>query len=205
MTDEAVIAISAIEHYAYCPRQCALIHVDGVWADNAHTVRGSRGHRRVDSGAHKAERGRLVLRALPLWSEAYGLTGRADAVEIVGTGIVPVEYKVGTRHGRAAHLQLCAQALCLEEMTGTPIDVGALWFSAHRRRERVEIDARLRTETSAAIDAIRQAFADARLPPPVDDQRCAECQLIGHCLPDIVASNDRLDRYMAEHVTTCAS
>ena len=114
MTDEPIVAISAIEHFVYCPRQCALIHCDGVWSDNAHTVRGSRTHRRVDTGHHRRERGRLVLRAIPLWSETLGLSGRADAVEIERGAVRPVEYKSGVRHGSAADLQLCAQALCLE-------------------------------------------------------------------------------------------
>lgn len=119
MTTEPVIALSALEHHVYCPRQCALIHVDGLWIDSEHTVRGDLGHRRADSGEHKQERGRLVLRAVPLWSEQLGLTGRADVVELHSDGsLVPVEYKIGRRHGDAAHVQLCAQALCLEEMTG---------------------------------------------------------------------------------------
>lgn len=205
MSVEPVIAISAIEHHAYCPRQCALVHVDGVWVDNAHTVRGTRGHRRVDSGARSVERGRLVLRALPLWSEGYGLTGRADAVEVDGATIVPVEYKVGTRHGRAAHLQLGAQALCLEEMTGTRVDAGALWYSAHRRREHVVINRALRAETLAAIDAIRASFTNARLPRPVDDWRCTECQLVSHCMPGVVAGPGHVDQYLVREMLTCAS
>lgn len=205
MSPEPVVPISAIEHHAYCPRQAALIHVDGVWADNAHTVRGTRGHRRVDSGKGRSERGRTVLRAVPLWSEAYGLTGRADAVEIAGDEIVPVEYKIGTRHGDAARLQLCGQALCLEEMTGVPVRAGAIWYSAHRRRDRVVIDERLRASTLAAIEAVRAAFTSPSLPPAVDDRRCTECQLAGHCLPDVVASDHRVERYLANEVLACGS
>ncbi|MXW23318.1 MAG: Dna2/Cas4 domain-containing protein, partial [Chloroflexi bacterium] len=95
MTPDPVIQISAIEHFVYCPRQCALIHCDGVWSDNAHTVRGARAHRRVDSGEHRQERGRQVLRAIPLWSEELGLSGRADAVEVEDDAVRPVEYKAG--------------------------------------------------------------------------------------------------------------
>lgn len=204
MTVEPVVAISAIEHHAYCPRQSALIHVDGVWADNAHTVRGQRGHRRVDSGAHRHERGRLVLRGLALWSETHGLTGRADAVEMRGTTIVPVEYKVGTRHGRAAHLQLCAEALCLEEMTGQAVTFGVVWYSAHRRRDTVKIDDRLRADTLDAVAAIRAAYGEARLPAPVNDERCSECQLVGHCMPDVVAGRD-IEGYLHQEVLACGS
>jgi len=185
---EPVVQVSALEHHQYCPRQCALIHVDGVWSDNVHIVRGGRGHRRVDSGEHRTERGRRVLRAVPIWSEQLGLTGRADAVEVHDDGrIVPVEYKIGRRHGSAAHVQLTAQAMCLEEMTGQGVPRGALWFSAVRRREEVSIDDRLRQLTIAAIDEVRAMFADPRLPTAPNDRRCPECQLLGHCLPGVVA------------------
>lgn len=207
MTAEPVIAISAIEHHAYCPRQCALIHVDGVWSDNRHTLRGNHEHRRVDSGAHRVERGRMVLRAIPLWSESLGLTGRADAVEVDqrdGT-VAPVEYKAGTRHGNAAHLQLCAQAMCLEEMLGVDVPVGHIWFSAHRRRERVELDKTLRAEMVDVVRRIRASFDDPALPAAVADERCSECQLIGHCLPDVVADPGQVTAYLAQELPACAS
>lgn len=195
------IPISALEHHVYCPRQCALIHVDGVWRDNAHTVRGSVGHRRVDSGEHRTERGRVVLRGIPLWSESLGLTGRADAVEVLGDGrLLPVEYKIGTRHGLAAHVQLCAQAMCLEEMTARPVTEGALWFSGPRRRERVALDDALRTQTRGVINEIRDNLRRRVLPPAPADERCGQCQLLGHCLPDLVADTQRVERYLARVV-----
>jgi CRISPR-associated exonuclease Cas4 len=192
------LPISAIEHYEYCPRQCILIHGDGVWTDNAHTVKGELGHRRVDSAGSRLERGRLVVRAVPLWSEEHGLTGRADAVEItVERHVVPVEYKIGNRHGLAAHLQLCAQALCLEEMTGYIVAEGAIWFSGPRRRIAVSIDAELRSQTLATIRRIREALQGVALPGAPNDARCAECQLIGHCLPRLVADPARVDDYVS--------
>ena len=106
------VPISAIEHYEYCARQCALIHVDGIWAENPHTVRGQRAHRRVDDHSQsRTERNKQVLRAVPLWSEQFGLSGRADVVEVLEDETVrPVEYKSGIRHGLTADLQVCAQA-----------------------------------------------------------------------------------------------
>lgn len=206
MNPEPVIQISALEHLAYCRRQCALIHVDGVWSDNAHTVRGTAGHRRVDSGEHRVERGRRVLRSIPLWSERYGLTGRADAVELDDAGrFEPVEYKMGVLHGDAAHVQLCAQALCLEEMTGRPVVTGALWFSGPRRRLAVPIDDNLRHRTIAAIDEVRAMFTARRLPPAPDDERCPSCQLLGHCLPGAVAHPRRVVEHLANEVFSCAS
>ena len=205
MTSEPIVTISAIEHFVYCPRQCALIHCDGVWADNAHTVRGSRSHRRVDSGRHRQERGRYVLRAIPLWSEALGLSGRADAVELERGAVSPVEYKSGVRHGSAADLQLCAQALCLEEMLGVEVPEGSVWYGGPRRRVRVEFTRALRGQVVEVVQEIREQIVDAVLPEAPNDQRCVECQLQHSCLPDVVAAPARIDRYMARHVFRCAT
>lgn len=203
MTPRPVIAVSAIEHFAYCPRQCALIHCDGIWFDNAHTVRGARVHRRVDSGHHNMVRGRRILRGIPLWSEALGLSGRADAVEIFGETVRPVEYKSGVPHGAAAKLQLCAQALCLEEMLGIPIASGGIWYAGPRRRVEVEFSGPLREQVEAAIDAIRAQLISGDLPDAVNDARCAECQLVHHCLPGVISSKRKVQRYMSDVVFEC--
>ena len=201
---EPTVPISALEHHLYCPRQCALVHVDGLWLDNEHTVRGTAGHARADSGRERWERGRRVLRAIPLWSERLGLSGRADVVEVGPQGtLAPVEYKIGTRHGDAAHVQLCAQGLCLEEMTGQPVTVGFLWFGASRRRLRVDLDAELRARTLAAIEEVRAWLRAGRLPPPVNDARCRRCQLLDQCQPELCAEPDRVRAYLAE-VVGCA-
>lgn len=206
MNPEPVVQISALEHHAYCQRQCALIHVEGVWSDNAHTVRGSAGHRRVDSGEHKVERGRRVLRAIPLWSESLGLSGRADAIEVTAADeLVPVEYKMGVQHGDAAHVQLCAQALCLEEMTGRRVEAGALWFSGPRRRVTVSIGHDLRARTVMLIGQVRSLFTAPRLPAAPDDERCRSCQLLGHCLPGVVADPDRVLEHVEREVFACVS
>ena len=205
MTDEPIVAISAIEHFVYCPRQCALIHCDGVWSDNAHTVRGSRTHRRVDTGRHRRERGRLVLRAIPLWSETLGLSGRADAVEIERGAVRPVEYKSGVRHGSAADLQLCAQALCLEEMLNVEIPDGYVWFGGPRRRVRVAFTLALRSEVGEIIQKIRRQLLTASLPEAPNDRRCAECQLLHHCLPELTSAPQKVSRYMANVVFQCVT
>jgi CRISPR-associated exonuclease Cas4 len=206
MDPQPIVSISAIEHYEYCARQCALIHVDGVWVESEHTERGHRGHRRVDSGAHRTERGRLVLRGIALWSETLGLVGRADAVEVDQHGaMAPVEYKAGRRHGRTADLQVCAQALCLEEMAGRPVPVGHVWYGGTRRRVTVELDHDLRTRTVCTIEAIRSDMRAGRLPPAVDDERCSQCQLIGHCLPEVSAHADLVSEYLDREVFRCES
>lgn len=193
---EPVVQISAIEHFVYCPRQCALIHCDGVWSDNAHTVRGGRAHRRVDSGEHRQERGKQVLRAIPLWSEEMGLSGRADAVEVEGDAVRPVEYKAGVRHGAAADLQLCAQALCLEEMLDVEIPHGYVWYGGPRRRMQVDFTEALRREVCDVIDQIRVQLLTFELPEAPNDARCTECQLLHHCLPDLSSAPRRVKRYM---------
>lgn len=205
MTTEPIVRISAIEHFAYCPRQCALIHGDGVWHHNEHTVRGSRAHRRVDSGRHRQERGRRVLRAIPLWSESLGLTGRADVVEIEDGIVRPVEYKSGVRHGSAAELQLCAQALCLEEMLGVEILDGHVWYGGPRRREPVRFTPALRQEVMEVIGRIRDQLSSGVLPEAPNDRRCTECQLRHHCLPEVTSAPDRVARYMREVVFSCAT
>lgn len=205
MTELTVVPISAIEHFVYCPRQCALIHCDGVWSDNAHTVRGVRAHRRVDGGQHRHERGRKVLRGIPLWSEALGLSGRADVVEIEIGAVRPVEYKSGVRHGSAADLQLCAQALCLEEMLGVAIPEGYVWYGGPRRRDRVVFTAGLRREVREVIRAIRKQLETGRLPEAPNDERCEQCQLRNHCLPGLTSAPWRVSRYLADVVFGCAT
>lgn len=203
MSVEPVVQISAIEHFVYCPRQCAIIHCDGVWSDNAHTVRGTRAHRRVDSGEHRHERGRQVLRSIPLWSEALGLSGRSDAVEIQDGMVWPVEYKSGVRHGSAADLQLCAQALCLEEMLGVEITHGYVWYGAPRRRIQVDFTEVLREEVRHVIAAIRKQLLAFELPAAPNDARCRECQLLHHCLPELTSAPRRVDRYIESVVFEC--
>ena len=205
MTPEPIVRISAIEHFTYCPRQCALIHCDGVWSDNAHTVRGTRAHRRVDSGRHRQERGRHVLRAIPLWSEELGLSGRADAVEVGGGAVRPVEYKAGVRHGAAADLQLCAQALCLEEMLEVAIPHGHVWYGGPRRRLQVDFTEALRREVRDVIDRIRTQLLTVELPEAPNDARCKECQLLHHCLPELSSAPRRVNRYMENVVFRCAT
>lgn len=201
---DPIVLLSALEHYAYCPRQCALIHVDGLWAENAHTVNGTRAHRRVDTAPDRMERGRKVLRALALYSERYGLSGRADVVEVSEDGSYgPVEYKTGVRHGNSADIQLCAQALCLEEMGGRPIESGFVWYSGPRRRMAVPFTPELRAATLVAIEAVRVTLREGALPPPVADARCRECQLEPVCMPRVVINPSSVQAYVDSEVFSC--
>ncbi|MDE0320825.1 MAG: CRISPR-associated protein Cas4 [Acidimicrobiales bacterium] len=195
---EPVVLISALEHFVYCERQCALIHGDGVWMDNAHTVRGSHAHRRVDSGQHRRERGVLTLRSIPLWSEVLGLSGRADTVEFDDGAVYPVEHKSGVRHGKAADLQVCAQAMCLEEMMRVEIPVAYVWYGGPRRRAEVLLDDELRADVVETVDSIRGQLLSGELPAALNDARCEECQLEPHCLPSVTATATRIARLTSE-------
>jgi len=180
-----LVPISALQHYVYCPRQCALIHVEQVWSENVFTLRGRRTHERVDEpGQRQRDEGRRV-RALVLWSERLGLTGRADVVVFRADGMpYPVEHKAGRRRAsRADEVQLCAQALCLEEMFDRPVPEGALFYGKTRRRRVVRFEPSLRRETEATVEATRALLQQTRLPPPVADSRCRRCSLIEACMP----------------------
>lgn len=193
LAGEAIeVPISALEHYSYCPRQCALIHVEQTFEENIFTIRGQIAHERVDLRDEALSRGLRVVRGMPLWSDRHGLRGKADLVELRADGPYPVEYKVGRRKGRHADLQLCAQALCLEEMLGTRVPRGAVFYHAVRRRYEVAIDDALRTRTVQAIEAIRAMLAEQRVPPAPNDARCPNCSLLNACLPSVVGERARL-------------
>jgi CRISPR-associated exonuclease Cas4 len=183
------IPLSALQHYVYCPRQCALIHVEQSWSENLYTMRGNRAHESVDVPEGMLREGVRVERALPLWSERLGLTGKADVVEFVDGAPYPVEHKVGSRWAkRADEVQLCAQGLCLEEMFGVPVLGGAMFYKASRRRREVEFSPELRAEVLSAIGAVRQMLRQTTLPPPVADARCPNCSLIETCMPEMPAT-----------------
>ncbi|HUY20352.1 MAG TPA: CRISPR-associated protein Cas4 [Candidatus Binataceae bacterium] len=186
------VPISAIEHYSYCPRQCALIHVEQVFEENVFTIRGRLAHERVEQGKETLASGMRVLRDVPLWSERLGLRGKADVIEMRPQGPYPVEYKVGKRHGMHADLQLCAQALCLEEMLETAVTRGAIFYHALRHRHEVVFDRELRRRTAEVTVAIRAMLGHPRLPSARNDARCSNCSLINACMPKVLGEPARL-------------
>lgn len=193
MHDQEPIPISALAQYAYCPRRCALILLESDWNDNEYTLRGTRAHENVDIPEGLLREGVPVERALPLWSDRLGLVGRGDVVEFVDGVPYPVEYKVGNRWAkRSDEVQLCAQAMCLEEMFGVPVPEGALFYKATRRRRVIAFTPELRSETLAVISAVRQLIAQDKLPPPVADNRCPACSLLHSCMPEVPHALQRL-------------
>jgi CRISPR-associated exonuclease Cas4 len=193
VSDEEPLPISALQHWAYCPRQCGLIHLEQAFDDNLHTLRGQAVHRQVDQPGVELRRGVRVERALPVWSDALGLIGKADVVEFEADGTpYPVEYKHGSRHKAADiaacdDVQLAAQALCLEEMTGRPVREGALFYASSKRRRVVVIDEALHERVRATAADVRAMLAAGTLPPPTtDERRCRGCSLRDRCQPEAI-------------------
>jgi CRISPR-associated exonuclease Cas4 len=187
------IPISALAHYSYCPRRCALIHVEQIFDENLYTLRGELLHERVHDGDVQVEAGVRIERALSLWSAKLGLVGKSDVVEYHGDTPYPVEYKVGRRRDEPhTPIQLCAQAMCLEEMSGKRVPRGAIYYHASRRRKEVVFDKALRSEVRAAAAAVRQMLAERIVPPPPNDARCRHCSLRESCLPRATGEPERL-------------
>lgn len=187
------VALSALQHWAYCPRQCGLIHLEQVFDDNLHTLRGQAVHARTDQPGVESAKGLRVERALPLWHDDLGLIGKSDVVEFLPDGTpYPVEYKHGSRHKAADiaacdDLQLAAQALCLQAMTGQPVPEGALYYASSRRRRVVAITPELCAQVADTAQAVRQMLTNGQLPPPLQGEqaarRCKGCSLIDRCQP----------------------
>ena len=198
---DSTLAISALQHYAYCPRQFALIHLEQAWSDNHFTAQGNVLHERVDSQEAESRGCKRSERSVEVRSEQLGLYGKLDLLEVFTQAdgskrYVPVEYKRGKRKVMDwDRIQLCAQALCLEEMRGVSVAEGALWYRQERLREVVAMDERLRAETLACIEAARAVLQSQITPPPTADvKRCKACSLLDECAP-AVARKDRSAQY----------
>jgi len=196
------LAISALQHYAYCPRQFALIHVEQVWAENRYTAEGQLLHQRVDAGEPEQRKGIRFERGVSLLSDRYRLVGKMDLLEVELADppkYFPVEYKRGKpKMEEWDRVQLCAQALCLEELRQSKVGQGAIWYWEVRKREAVVFDDYLREATLAAIDGAREILATGQTPAPiVPRQRCRACSLKEICQPEAFR-NDRTAQYIAE-------
>lgn len=194
------ISLSALQHYAYCPRQCALIHVEHVWAENALTAEGRILHERVDRGVPESRSEIRYERSVEVCSERLGLVGKLDLLEIDAVrGVKPIEYKRGKPKTEDwDRIQLCGQALCLEEMLNLEVNQGALWYWQTRHREAVDLDSHLREATLRAVDGVRGLLADTMLPAvTVPRSRCRSCSLRDLCQPEVLR-RDQSERYCQE-------
>jgi len=202
ITMDDFIAISALQHFAYCPRQFALIHIEHVWEENRFTAEGRLLHERVDSGAAEQRRDTRYERGVMLESQQYRIRGKMDLLEIQAGNpplYFPVEYKRGKpKIEDWDRIQLCAQALCLEEMRNCHIDEGALWYWEVRRRETITITSELRAATLAAIQGAHALLAAGVTPHPIADaRRCKACSLVDLCAPQTFLK-DHSRRYVEE-------
>ncbi|MBD5779014.1 CRISPR-associated protein Cas4 [Pelagicoccus sp. NFK12] len=184
--EDFFVAISALQHWLFCPRQCALIHVERVWLDNRYTAEGNAMHERAHDGPHELREGVRITRGLPVSSRRLGLTGQCDVVEFHPDGrIVPVEYKRGRpKAHRADEVQLCAQALCLEEMRKAEIECGYLYYGKNRRRTEVCFSSDLRALTEKVAAEVMNCIEKGNTPIiEYEAKRCDTCSLLEICEP----------------------
>ena len=186
---QTIVALSALQHYLYCPRQCALIHVERLWAENFSTAEGNALHEKAHSGFGETRPGVRITRSLPVWSDAHGLRGICDIVEIHKDGtLIPVEYKRGRpKAHRADEIQLCGQAICLEESfqrEPNSIRTGYLFYGKQQRRTEVTLDATLRELTLSIAAKVRDMLENGTTPQACYTPKlCDRCSLIHDCQP----------------------
>lgn len=185
-TDDQLLPISALQHYLFCPRQTALIHLEQAWADNQFTAEGNALHQKAHDGHDESRPGVRVTRSLPVVSRRLGLSGQCDIVEFhADSTVVPVEYKRSKpKTHDADRAQLCAQAMCLEEMLGLRIAEGFLFYGQRKRRTPVEFSLGLRELVETVARALR-ALIVSRVTPAAEyvARRCDSCSLIELCQP----------------------
>lgn len=210
-TEDDLLPISGLEHLLYCERQCALIHLEGVWLDNHLTVEGTHLHNRVNNEERELRDGVLIVRSLHMRSLRLGITGIADVVEFHNPGgeplprgiprgwlPLPVEYKRGRpKKNRCEEVQLCAQALCLEEMLELHIPQGAIFHGKRRRRMVVPFDDELRKLTKETILRFHRLMEVGVTPPAANDERCPACSLKEYCLPQATDGKNTVGRYLS--------
>jgi len=191
--EDELVPLSALQHLQFCERQCALIHIEGLWAENRLTAEGRHLHERADSGESESRGPVRTARSLPLRSLRLGLVGRADIVEFHYDGpvliaAVPVEYKRGRdKPDDSDRVQLCAQALCLEEMLGINVRGGALFYATPRRRTDVVFDATLRQTTEDTVARLHRLLESGITPRVPRQPKCDGCSMLDICLPDVTA------------------
>lgn len=201
-TEDDFIMVSALAHYSYCRRRCALVHIEQFWTENIFTAEGRIMHEKVHDEGNESRGAVRIARGVPLRSLRLGLVGVADVVELqlVGKGIwqpFPVEYKRGKpKLDHSDMIQLCAQAMCLEEMLSASIPAGALFYGRTRRRFNVNFDENLRRETEEIANATHQLIASGVTPAVGYSKRCENCSLIGECMPKNTRKHSSVRNYI---------
>jgi CRISPR-associated exonuclease Cas4 len=209
-SEDELIMISALQHIAFCERQCALIHIEQLWNENLMTAEGRIMHERVHDQDRESRGNVRIEYGLPLRSLKLGLIGKADVVEFhridKETWLpFPVEYKRGKPKPDDCDLiQLCAQAICLEEMLSVSVSKGAIFYGRTRRRLDVSFDNDLRRITEETAERAHRLIASGVTPPPVYEKRCERCSLIGECLPKAIGKKSSVKRYLVRMIRDSA-
>jgi CRISPR-associated exonuclease Cas4 len=207
-TEDDLIMVSALQHIAFCERQCALIHIEQVWSESGLTAEGHIMHEKVHEQDRESRGSVRIEYGLPLRSLRLGLIGKADVVEFhrLDKEIwqpFPVEYKRGKpKLDHCDMIQLCAQAICLEEMLSISVPKGAIFYGRTRRRLDVSFDETLLKETEDAAEKAHQLISSGITPPPVYEKRCESCSLIGECLPKKIGKKSSVKHYLARMIET---
>jgi len=208
-TEDDLLPLSGLQHLVFCERQCALIHIEQTWAENLYTAEGRVLHERVHEADREARGDIRVEYSMPLRSLRLGLIAKADVVEFHRNGELPgrkwrpfpVEYKRGKpKKDNVDKVQLCAQALCLEEMLGVEVPSGALFYGKTRRRQDVDFDADLRSETEDTARRFHALVEAGKTPKPVYGKKCESCSMKHLCLPKTVAKGKPVDRYLLDEM-----
>lgn len=198
------ISLSALNQYAYCPRRCALIHIEQIWTENLFTAEGRIMHEKVHEADRESRGDVRIEYGIPLRSLRLGLIGKADVVEFHRLTEntwqpFPVEYKRGKpKPDDCDKVQLCAQAMCLEEMLGVEIQCGALFYGKTRRRQDVVFDNALRSKTEDTTGKARALIESGQTPQPVYSKNCKSCSLVGECLPKTIEKRKSVKRYLSK-------
>ena len=212
--EEDFLQLSGLQHFRFCRRQWALIHIENLWSENLRTVEGELLHQRAHNAAQRESRGNLLItRDMRVFSATLGISGACDVVEFrkSGSGIplpgkdgtyqpYPVEYKRGSpRSDDANHLQLCAQAMCLEEMLCCDIPEGALYYGETRHREKVDFTEELRQQVKAALQEMHQLYQRQYTPKVRPSKSCNACSLKELCLPKLMQKKS-VAGYLQQHL-----
>ena len=199
-TEDDLIQLSSLQHFMFCERQCALIHIEQLWSENLFTAEGRIMHDKADSNKFESRGNVRIDYSVPLRSLRLGLVGKADVVEFHKHGDMwipfPVEYKRGKpKMDDSDKVQLCAQAICLEEMMKVEIPEGALFYGQTRRREDVVFDEKLKRETEEAAKKVHELIESGITPKAEYSKKCERCSLLHLCLPK---ANSRASSYLAK-------
>lgn len=205
-SEDDLLPLSGIQHFAFCERQWALIHVENQWVENVRTAEGRNLHQRADDPYFTETRGEVkTIRSVPLMSKTLGLYGVADVIELqkapdesTGVRYSIVEYKRGKpKPDDKDEVQLCAQAVCLEEMLEIALDYGYLYYGETKHRHRVGFDSSLRTRVKELAERMHELFAKGETPPPVKDKRCKNCSLADICVPKLAKTKKKTEQYLS--------